>query len=44
MCFRVKINRCSKSALKYWQNTCKKESSEWKLSICGTNAIDLDLN
>ena len=44
MCFRVTINRCSQSALKCWTDTCKKEGSEWKLSIGVANAIDLDLN
>ena len=32
--------KCSKML----ENTCKKEVSEWKLSICVTNAVDLDLN
>ena len=32
--------KCSKML----ENTCKKEGSEWKLSICVTNAVDLDLN
>ena len=32
--------KCSKML----ENTCKKEVSECKFSICDTNAIDLDLN
>ena len=42
--FQSEDKQVQQKCSKMLENTCKKEGAEWKLRICGTNAIYLDLN